>query len=107
MLTFAVIHANPAGTTVVSLFGIIVFAMLAAIAVGLWILVARRIARGGVANIDGGAADPELESLEHRRLLVRRARGRPGAVVVELVPDDESNINSPVAPTRSPEKVGR
>jgi hypothetical protein len=87
MLTLAVVDANVTGANVVTWFGIFILAIVAAVVVGVWLAVARELARRSAGHRDDDADDPGLEALRHRHLLVRRARNRQPTDVVELVPD--------------------
>jgi hypothetical protein len=91
MLTLCVIDANPAGASAVTWFGVIVLALVAAVVVGLWVVAAGKLARGNDSDLDESADDPGLEALRHRRLVVRRPRGRQAAVVAELAPETPSD----------------
>lgn len=88
MLRLLVIVSNPTGASAIAWVGIVILALLAAVIVALWVVLARR-----TAQPDEGAADPALDALRNRRLVVRRARKSrdpEAAVVSELDPAGKS-----------------
>jgi hypothetical protein len=85
MLTLGVINVNPAGASAITWFGVIILALLAVVVVGLWLVVARQLARN--RDNDPDSDDPGLDALRRQRLIVRRPRGRQATVVAELEPD--------------------
>jgi hypothetical protein len=89
MLTLGVINVNPAGASAITWFGVIVLALVAVVVVGLWVVVAGRLARN--RDNDPDSDDPGVDALRHLRFVVRRQRGPKGAVVAELEPDSPSN----------------
>jgi len=91
MLRLDVIVQDPAAASAFAWFGGALFALLAALAIGLWIVVARGRARRDIRDFDDSAADPGLEALRHRRLVLLRARkprGPHATVVAKLEPTD-------------------
>jgi hypothetical protein len=88
MLRLNLIVHNPAGDSVITWIGVIILALLAALILALWVVLARR-----TVHPDEGAIDPGLEVLRHRRLVVLPSRKSPdpqAAVVSELDPTGES-----------------
>ena len=85
MLTLGVINVNPAGASAITWFGLIILALLAVVVVGLWVVVAGRLARN--RDNDPDSDDPGLDALRQQHLVVRRQGGQKDAVVAELEPD--------------------
>jgi hypothetical protein len=83
MLRLAIIARNPALTSAITSFGMILLALMAVMIVGLWVVVARGRARRDARDFDESASDPGLEALRHERLVVTpsRAPGDPHADV--------------------------
>ena len=99
MLTLSIIDVNPAGASAITWFGVIFLALVAAIVVGLWVVVAGRLARGSDSDLNDSTDNPGLEALRRRRLIIRRPRGRQAAVVAELAPESPSDL--PASPKSS------
>ena len=102
MLRLNVVVQNPAAASALDWFGVVLFVLLAALVVALWIVVARGRARRNVKDFDDSASDRGLQALRHRRLVVRPARkprGSQAAVVAELDPIAEPE---PTGLKRSP-----
>jgi len=92
MLRLNVIVHNPAGDGAITWFGVVLLALVAAMIVALWVVVARQLAR---RPDDESDSDSGLETLRHLKLVVRRSGSRrePQApVVAELEPDGESEL---------------
>jgi hypothetical protein len=84
MLRLAIIARNPALTSAITSFGMIVLALVAVLIVGLWVVVARGQARRNIRDFDDSASDPGLDALRHERLVVRNSRGPQDAVESEF-----------------------
>jgi hypothetical protein len=67
-----IVH-NPAAASAVTLSDAALLVLLALMAVGLWVVVARGQARRAIRDFDESASDRGLEALRRRRLVVRRA----------------------------------
>ena len=89
MLTLGVINVNPAGASAITWFGVIVLSLLAVVVVGLWVVMAKRLARN--RDDDPDSDDPSLDALRRLHLKVRRPRGGQATVVAELEPDSASD----------------
>jgi hypothetical protein len=93
MLTLGVINVNPTGTSAITWFGMIVLALLAVVVAGLWVFIARRLARNRAEDPDSD--DPSLDALRQQHLVVHEPEGKPGAVVAELEPDAPADPAAP------------
>jgi hypothetical protein len=102
MLTLSVVEANQAGASVVTWLGVISLAAVAAIAVGLWIFVARRLAQGARDLATSTEDEREIESLSQTRLVVRRGgdSGSRDTVVSELEHSGEAGPRHPSPESR-------
>ena len=91
MLRLAVIVHNPTADNAITLVGVVIVALLAAVVVVLWVVLA-----GGLVHRDEGPDDPALDTLRRLRLVVRPRKSRDpnAAVVSELDPDGESEPTS-------------
>jgi hypothetical protein len=88
MLRLLVIVHNPVGASAITWVGTIILAALTAVIVALWVVLARR-----TVQPEEGAADPALEALRRRRLVVRpsrKSRDPEAPVVSELDPAGKS-----------------
>jgi len=87
MLTLSVIEANQAGASVVTWLGVVVFAPVAAIVIGLWVFVVRRLGQRDRDLALSRDEEQDLEALSQTQLVVQRggkSRGPQAVVVSEL-----------------------
>ncbi len=92
-----IVH-NPAAASAVTLSDAALLVLLALMAVGLWVVVARGQARRAIRDFDESASDRGLEALRRRRLVVRRGprpHGPQDAVVAELEAAEEPEPTPP------------
>ena len=90
MLRLSIIVQNPAMASAITLFGVIVLALVAALILGLWVVVARGRARRDAEDFDESASGSDLEALRHERLVRQPSDGSQAAVVAELERTGES-----------------
>jgi len=88
MLRLSIIVQNPAMASAITTFGVILLALVAAMILGLWVVVARGRARRDAEDFDESASD--LEALRHERLVRQPSDGSQAAVVAELERTGES-----------------
>ncbi len=94
MLRLNIVQHNPEVANLVTSFGFVLLALVAALTLALWIVVARGRARRDIQDFDASDADSGLEALRHERLVVRPSAtpAEPqAAVVAELEPTGESD----------------
>jgi len=96
MLRLNIVLQNPAVTSVITWFGVIVLAVVAALIVALWVVVVRGRASRDIRDFDDSANDPAIEDLRHTRLVVQSSGGPQDAVVAQL-----ERTSEPDPPTAS------
>ncbi|HUO11840.1 MAG TPA: hypothetical protein VMU37_03705 [Caulobacteraceae bacterium] len=93
MLPLNLISANPTGASVIAWLGVVVLVLVAAVAVFLWVIVARRVAH----RADSDLADEEasVEALRHTRLVVESDDKTLGPEAVEVLTLEHTDERPP------------
>ncbi|HZZ86904.1 MAG TPA: hypothetical protein VFE13_01090 [Caulobacteraceae bacterium] len=94
MPTLALVIRNPSGDAAVSLIGLVIVALVAAMLVALWVFVAAKAAHP--ENVD--AEDPGLARLRRWKLVVKRPRSVRASNAVVVSQLDQPNGGSGPAP---------
>ena len=97
MLPLNLVQANPTGASVITWLGLIVLALVAAVAVSVWVIVARRVANRAEDGLAAADDDASLEALRHTRLVVQSDDNPLGPEAVEVLTLEHTDEPDPAS----------
>jgi hypothetical protein len=105
MLKLDIVQHNPAIADLLTAFGVVLLAAVAALTLGLWLVVVRGRARRQIREFNDSASDSGIEALRHERLVARptpAAQAPQGVVVADLERTEEPDPERTAEPETTP-----